>query len=262
MKKVFGFLLCLMIVFTALPLAMAETSSSLVETVSTVTFTLTLPKPGTTADGYPEVTVPARSPYHAVTNRSAWLVKRSTASYYQMSSTTVFEAGKTYYAGIIIAADNCEFAADTKQVCTNASIVSPYVDDSLAFVAPIVEFTVPQDSDPDPSSAPAGDTEKVTLKKLKSVKLKALSAKKIQVTWKKLSKKDQKKIQKIQIQYSTDKSFKTYKTKWAKKTKNTYTIKGLKKNTKYYIRIRAYKKSGNITYVSKWVTKNKKTKKK
>ena len=105
-------------------------------------------------------------------------------------------------------------------------------------------------------------TEKVTLKKLKSVKLKALSAKKLQLTWKKLSKKDQKKIQKIQIQYSTDKTFKTYKTKWAKKTKSSVKISGLKKNTKYWVRIRAYKKSGNIIYVSKWVTKSKKTKKK
>ncbi len=104
--------------------------------------------------------------------------------------------------------------------------------------------------------------EQVTLKKLKSVKLKALSAKKLQISWKKLSKKEKKQIQKIQIQYSTDKTFKTgVKTKWAKKAKNSYTIKGLKKNTKYYVRIRAYKKSGNIIYVSKWITKNKKTKK-
>ncbi len=112
-------------------------------------------------------------------------------------------------------------------------------------------------------SGSSSDTEKVTLSKLKSVKLKALSAKKIEIKWKKLSKKEQGKIQKIEIQYSTDKSFKTgVKKKWAKKTKNSYTIKGLKKNTKYYIRIRAYKKSGNVIYVSKWVTKNKKTKKK
>ena len=105
--------------------------------------------------------------------------------------------------------------------------------------------------------------EQVTLKKLKSVKLKALSAKKLQVSWKKLSKKEQKQIQKIQIQYSTDKNFKTgVKTRWAKKTKASYTIKGLKKNTKYWVRIRAYSKSGKFTYVSKWITKNKKTKKK
>ena len=129
---------------------------------------------------------------------------------------------------------------------------------------------IPADSTPASTSPqqtaepanPAGPTEKVTLSKLKSVKLKALSAKKIEVKWKKLSKKDQKKIQKIEIQYSTDKTFKTYKTKWAKKTKSSVKISGLKKNTKYWVRIRAYKKSGNIIYVSKWVTKSKKTKKK
>ena len=80
--------------------------------------------------------------------------------------------------------------------------------------------------------------------------------------WKKLSSKDQKKIQQIQIQYRKDKTFKTgVKTKWAKKTKSSVKISGLKKNTKYWVRIRAYKKSGNIIYVSKWITKNKKTKK-
>ena len=111
-------------------------------------------------------------------------------------------------------------------------------------------------------SQPA-ETEKVTLSKLKSVKIKALSAKKIEVSWKKLSKKDQKKIQKIQIDYSTDKTFKTgVKTKWVKKTKASVKIGGLKKNTKYWVRIRAWKKDGNIIYVSKWITKSKKTKKK
>ena len=118
-----------------------------------------------------------------------------------------------------------------------------------------------KDKPADPASA--GPVEKVTLKKLKSVKLKALSAKKLEISWKKLSKKEQKKIQKFEVQYSTDKTFKTgVKTKWAKKGKNSYTIKGLKKNTKYWVRIRAYKKDGNTIYVSKWITKSKKTKKK
>ena len=113
-----------------------------------------------------------------------------------------------------------------------------------------------------PQQQPSEPAEKITLSKIKSVKLTALSAKKLKVSWKKLSSKDQKKIQKIQIQYSTDKTFKTYKTKWAKKGASSAKISGLKKNTKYYIRIRAYKKSGGVVYVSKWVIKNKKTKKK
>ena len=245
MKKVISFLLCLMIIFTALPLAMGEDPSSSVQTVSTITFTLTLPKPGTKADGHPVATVPAGAPYHVDINQSAWVTKEN-GSFYIMPSDTVFEPGKSYYAGIWILPDNCEFADNAKIVCTNAKVVDPWVQYSYA--GPVLLFTF--------------SNEMESLSKLKSVKLKAVSAKKIEVTWKKLSKKEQGKIQKIQIQYSTDKTFKTgVKTKYAKKTKNSYTIKGLKKNKKYYIRIRAYKKVGNVIYVSKWVTKNKKTKK-
>ena len=133
-------------------------------------------------------------------------------------------------------------------------VVSTEKDEATAVIYTSVHISTKQQS--------AEPTEKVAFSKLKKVKLKALSAKKLQVTWKKLSKKDQKKIQKIEIQYSTDKAFKTYKTKWVKKTKSSVKIGGLKKNTKYWVRIRAYKKDGNIIYVSKWVTKGKKTRKK
>ncbi len=163
-----------------------------------------------------------------------------------------------------------------KTVTVTVSPDSGYELDTLTYTDNGTEKPIAKSGGKYSFTVPAGDTtvkatfkvnpnatEKVTLKKLKSVKLKALSAKKLKVTWKKLSSKDQKKIQKIQIQYSTDKTFKTgVKTRWAKKGKASYTIKGLKKNTKYWVRIRAYKKSGNIIYVSKWVTKNKKTKKK
>lgn len=65
------------------------------------------------------------------------------------------------------------------------------------------------------------------------------------VKWKKVSKANQKKIASIQIQYSTDKTFKKgVKTVTAKKTATS-------KKT-YYIRIRAYKKSGGNVHVSKW----------
>ena len=105
--------------------------------------------------------------------------------------------------------------------------------------------------------------EQVTLKKLKSVKLKAVSAKKLQISWKKLSKKEKKQIKKIHVQVSTDKNFTTIvKEKFLKNSKSSWTIPGLKKNTKYWVRIRAYTKDGKFTYVSKWITKNKKTKKK
>ena len=264
MKKLLCLFLCLATVFSAVCLATADSSVSSAERISTVTFTLGIPKAGTMADTPTTATVPAGVPYYVDLNECYWDAKEGD-HYFPLPDNTVFEAGKTYYAEIMIRSDVGEFESDVKVNCTNARIVVPYYLSDQIF--PVVELTVPENPDPDPvpdpapDPAPAGDTEKVTLKKLKSVKLKALSAKKLEISWKKLSKKEQKKIQKIEIQYSTDKSFKTYKTKWAKKTKNTYTIQGLKKNTKYYIRIRAYKKVGNTVYVSKWVTKSKKTKK-
>ena len=152
----------------------------------------------------------------------------------------------------------CSFTAPANKVFDQWDKGAPGTQ--IDVFADMVVTALWKDKPADPASA--GPVEKVTLKKLKSVKLKALSAKKLEISWKKLSKKEQKKIQKFEIQYSTDKAFKTYKTKYAKKGKASYTIKGLKKNTKYWVRIRAYKKDGNTIYVSKWITKSKKTKKK
>ena len=73
------------------------------------------------------------------------------------------------------------------------------------------------------------------------------------VKWKKVSAKNQKKISIIQIQYSTDKTFKKgVKKTTAKKSAVSKKIYKLSAKKKYYIRIRAYKKSGKITHVSKW----------
>ena len=120
------------------------------------------------------------------------------------------------------------------------------------------------DPDPDPNPSPNPEpVEKVTLKKLKSVKLTAVSAKKLKIAWKKLTGKERKKIQKIQIQVSTDKKFtKIVRKTLLKSTKTSWTIPGLKKNTKYWVRVRAYTKSGNVINVSKWIVKSKKTRKK
>ena len=69
----------------------------------------------------------------------------------------------------------------------------------------------------------------------------SVGKKKITVKWKKVSKANQKKIKGIQIQVATDPQFKNIvKTATAGKTKTSKTIKGLKKKTKYYVRIRAY----------------------
>ena len=90
---------------------------------------------------------------------------------------------------------------------------------------------------------------------LPAVKIsKATAAKKAAtVKWKKVSKANQKKIAKIQIQYSTDKTFKKgVKTVTAKKSAASKKISKLKSKKTYYFRVRAYKKSGGKVHVSKW----------
>ena len=102
-----------------------------------------------------------------------------------------------------------------------------------------------------------------SLKKIGIKRITAVSKKKLKVEWKKLSAKDRKKIQYIQVQVSTDKNFsKIAKQKKVKSSKTSCTISGLKKNTKYYVRIRAYAKSGKNVSISAWTVKSKKTKKK
>lgn len=91
-----------------------------------------------------------------------------------------------------------------------------------------------------------------TLKAVKILKPKA-GKKSATIKWKKIVKKYLKKIKQVEIQFSTDKSFKKgVKTKYAKATKTSYKLKGLKKGKKYYVRIRAYTKSGGKVHVSKW----------
>ena len=64
------------------------------------------------------------------------------------------------------------------------------------------------------------------------------------------------------IQYSLKKNFKKAKTKTVKKVSTiSLTIKNLKSNKKYYVRIRAYKVVKGKTYQSAWSKpKSKKTK--
>lgn len=83
---------------------------------------------------------------------------------------------------------------------------------------------------------------------LKSVK--NSGKKQIKVTWKK----QKKQTTGYKIQYTTDKKFKK-SVKASTITKNKYTsktIKKLKKNKKYYVRICTYKKVGKTTYYSTW----------
>ena len=96
-----------------------------------------------------------------------------------------------------------------------------------------------------------------TIKDLPAAKISKPKASKKAVTvkWKKISKKNKKKIQGIEIQYSLD-GFKTIAgTKYAKKAKTSCKIKGLKSRRKYWIRIRTYKNTSKGKHVSAWKTK-------
>ena len=119
----------------------------------------------------------------------------------------------------------------------------------------------PAPADPAPSDPPSGQpqnepaeaTEQVTLKKVKISKVSAVSKKKIKVSWKKLSKKSRKTIKQIQVQVAADKAFQNIVSeKYVKSSKTSVSVSGLKKNTKYYVRIRAYTEDSGSRYVSPW----------
>jgi len=100
-----------------------------------------------------------------------------------------------------------------------------------------------------------------SLKNAKSVKLTA-GKKSITISWKKLTKKQQKQIAGFEIQCSTDKSFKeNVKTVNVGKAKSSKKISKLTPKKKYFVRIRVYKKNGSEKVYSSWSTpKGKKVK--
>ena len=92
-------------------------------------------------------------------------------------------------------------------------------------------------------------------KKLPKVIHKKPSGKKksVKLRWKKLSKKDRKKVDGIEILVSTDSKFrKNLIIKTAKKTAASYKVKGLRKGKKYWVKVRTYKQKGNTLDVGKW----------
>lgn len=102
---------------------------------------------------------------------------------------------------------------------------------------------------------PAADSTKTTLKKVTAFKAKALK-KALKLTWKKVAG-----ASGYEIQYSLNKNFKKAKKITIKKASvKTRTIKGLKKNKKYYIRIRAMMRKGKRKINGPWVKTAKKTK--
>ena len=108
-----------------------------------------------------------------------------------------------------------------------------------------------------PAVVPAAPAEIVDIPAVKISKPKG-AKKKITVRWKKVSRKNLKKIGGIQIQVATDPGFTNIvKTAMAGKKKTSKTIKGLQSKKKYYVRIRAYA-AGN--HVSVWKSKSIKVK--
>ena len=93
---------------------------------------------------------------------------------------------------------------------------------------------------------PENSTETTTsVGKVKSLKLKNKKSKKVTVSFKKIS------GAKYQVQYSTSKKFKKgNKTKTV--SKNSVTISKLKKNKKYYFRVRAFKTVNGEKITGKW----------
>jgi hypothetical protein len=92
-----------------------------------------------------------------------------------------------------------------------------------------------------------------TIPKAKGVKATSAS-KSITVKWTKLSAKQRKKFDKIEVQYSTSSKFTKAKTvrKELAKTKTSLKVNNLKKGTKYYVRVRNIKYSYDKKKVSKW----------
>ena len=99
--------------------------------------------------------------------------------------------------------------------------------------------------------APKAPAEKITVSKKPSIKKPAAAKGKITVKWKhfkhtsKKIKSIWKKIKKVQVQCATDKAFKNIvKTSLVGKSKTSAKIKGLKKKTTYYVRVRYYDGTG------------------
>ena len=111
-----------------------------------------------------------------------------------------------------------------------------------------------------PVTSSVASTVSSEITDLPSVKISKPKAakKKITVKWKKVSKKNLKKISGIQIEVATDPAFTNIiKSTTAGKKKTSKVIKGLQPKTKYYVRIRAYA-AGN--HVSSWRSKSVKVK--
>ena len=121
----------------------------------------------------------------------------------------------------------------------------------------------PVNPQPAPIVAPIVPAAPAEIVDLPAVKIsKPAAAKKaVTVKWKKVNKKNLKKIQGIEIQVATDSGFTDIvKTATAGKKKTSKKIKGLTSKQTYYVRIRAYKNAADGKHVSAWRAKRVKIK--
>lgn len=114
---------------------------------------------------------------------------------------------------------------------------------ATAFVMAAVIALTAAIAPPIPAQAAAKKLAKVTVSSVKSS-----SAGKVTVKWKDVSK-----AEGYQIAYATNSKFKNKTTKTVSGARTTSkTISGLKQGKKYYIRVRAYSKSGKKTAYGSW----------
>ena len=168
---------------------------------------------------------------------------------------------KTQYSGDELAAVE-KAISDAKTAINNAESIEA-VDSALSAAKETIanQKTDAQKNEEaaaaQAEAAPAAPAEILDLPALKITKPKA-AKKKLTVRWKKVSKKNLKKISGIQIQVATDPGFTNIvKTATAGKKKISKKIGGLQPKTKYYVRLRAYGATGHY---SVWKNKTGKTK--
>ena len=95
------------------------------------------------------------------------------------------------------------------------------------------------------TTTPDATTQKITVKKAAIKSAKNVKKNKIKLTIKKVAG-----AKGYQVRYATNKKFKKAVVKTT--TKTTYIIKKLKKKKTYYVRVRAFKKSGKTRVYGKW----------
>ena len=100
-----------------------------------------------------------------------------------------------------------------------------------------------------PGAIPIPEPKVPTPSKVKLKKVKNIKKKTVKVTFKKASN-----AKGYQVTWSTSKNFTKQKSKTKSKytTKTTYKIKKLKKNKKYYIKVRAYNINGHLKVFGKY----------